>query len=60
MMGGVVAGLSVGGGGGGGGDGNAADSVRSSHERMRSIQDWIEDAGMKATERILNAWRYSS
>jgi hypothetical protein len=58
MTGGVVAVLSV--GGGGGGDGDAADFARSSRDRVRSIQDWIEGAGVKARERILNAWRDSS
>lgn len=55
LTGGAVAVLSV----GGIGDGDAADSARSSRERVRSMQDWIEDAGAKAKERILNAWRDS-
>ena len=55
LAGGAVAVLSV----GGIGDGDAADSARSSRERVRSMQDWIEDAGAKAKERILNAWRDS-
>ena len=55
MTGGAVAVLSV----GGSGDGDAADLARSSRERVRSIQDWIVDAGAKAKEGILNAWRDS-
>jgi hypothetical protein len=52
MTGGVVAVLSI-----GGSDGEGVDLVMSSRERVRRWQDWVEDAGIKAKERMLNAWR---
>jgi hypothetical protein len=52
MTGGVVAVLSI-----SGGDGDRDDLVVSSRKRVRRWQDWIEDAGMKARERMLNSWR---